>query len=113
MAGSALRNADACAAVMISGGASRIASGWTALTRKPARRAAASTSVAAFSVRIAASHRPWPRTPASSGWDTAAMPSDSCWPTEVAAPSSPSVSMTSSTARAAAQETGFAPNVEP
>ena len=36
----------ASARVRISGGASRTASGWTALTRNPARRAAASTSAA-------------------------------------------------------------------
>ena len=60
-----------------------------------------------------ASHSPLPRTPASSGWLTAAIPSDSTAPTCVTLSSSPSRSITSSTASAAAHATGLPPNVLP
>ena len=54
-----------------------------------------------------------PRTPVSSGWSTALIPSRSCWPMAAARASSPSASMVSSTASAAAQATGLPPNVLP
>ena len=89
MAGSAARNAAAWSAARISGGASRTASGCTALTRKPACRAAASTAAADGLVSTAASHRPRPRTPASSGCRSPASPPASCWPTAAAWASRP------------------------
>src|SRR5581483_8839856 len=113
MAGSAAVNWPASAAVRISGGASLIASGCTALTRKPARRAAASTPGASGAVSATARHRPAPRTPATSGWLTWPRPAARCSPTSVTFASSPSRSIVSSTARAAAQATGLPPKVEP
>ena len=60
-------NESASAADRISGGASRTASGWTALTRNPCRCAVAATAVAAGPLRAIASHRPLPRTPSPAG----------------------------------------------
>ncbi len=97
----------------MSGGASRMASGWTALTRKPARRAAASTSAARSAVSATARHSPRPRTPETSGCPTASIPAARCSPTAVTWASRPSRSIVSSTASAAAQATGLPPNVEP
>src|SRR5207247_893710 len=111
--GRAAVNSSASEADSISGGASRMASGCTALTRNPARRAAASTSGATSAVSTTARHSPAPRTPASSGWLIWARPAARCSPTDVTWASSPSRSMVSSTARAAAQATGLPPKVEP
>src|SRR5262249_56592565 len=63
MPGSAARNAPPSRSLRISGGASRMASGWTALTRKPASRQAASTAPATGPARTAASPKPPPPTP--------------------------------------------------
>ena len=78
-------NASACADPSISGGASRIASGCTALTRNPASRLAASTAPAAGPVSRAASQSPRPLTPHSSGWLVAARPVASRSPTAAGA----------------------------
>ena len=60
-----------------------------------------------------ASHSPLPRTPATSGCLIASMPAARCAPTAVTCASSPSRSIVSSTASAAAQATGLPPKVMP
>src|SRR5262252_70137 len=113
MPGNAARNAPASRSLRISGGASRMASGCTALTRNPASRQAASTAAATGWASTAASHSPSPRTPASSGWPVPPSPRARYRPTDAAWASSPSRSMVSSTASAAAHATGFPPKVLP
>src|SRR5690606_5111874 len=113
IAGSASVNDRACSSVRISGGASRSATGATALTRKPASRAATSAAAACGPVRTAARHSPRPRTPASSGWPADSMPAARTSPTFTALASRPSFSIVVRTARAAATATGFPPNVLP
>src|SRR3954453_4746919 len=113
IAGSASVKRCACAAERIRGGASRTASGATALTRNPASRAACSTAAALPSSTTNASQRPRPRTSCSSGAVTADRAVHHCSPRVVTWSSRPSRSMTVSTARRAAHETGLPPNVEP
>ena len=74
-------NESASAADKISGGASRTASGWTALTRNPCRCAVAATAVAAGPARAIASHSPLPRTAVTSGCLMPSIPAARCAPT--------------------------------
>src|SRR4051812_29592923 len=97
----------------MSGGASRTASGATALTRNPASRAACLTAGALPSSTTNASHSPRPRTSCRSGAVTADNAARHCSPTSRTWPSRPSRSITMRTASAAAHETGLPPNVEP
>ena len=111
--GRALRNESACVSVRTSGGTSRTTSGATALTRNPCSRAAVSTSAATGAVSTMPSIRPAPRTVATSGWPRPVMPADSAFPSDSARSSRPSASIVSSTASAAAQDTGLPPKVVP
>ena len=98
---------------LLLGGATRSASGCTALTSTPAVRAAASTCVAIGRVSTSARHRPLPRTPLTSGEEIRPWPAASRSPTVRTEASRPSRSIVSSTASAAAQATGLPPNVLP
>ena len=99
--------------VTISGGASRITSGFTALTSSPRRRAAASTAPACSPASCRPHHSPLPRTPITSGLPMLRRPCSSRAPVLAALASRPSRSMVSSTANAAAQATGLPPKVLP
>ena len=68
MAGSAARNSSASAAVRISGGASRIASGWTGVDEEAGSRAAVATAADAAPVSTTPSQQAAAAHPRDSGW---------------------------------------------
>ena len=97
--------------VTSSGGATRTASGRTALTSSPSASARPATALARSPSRRAASSSPAPRTSTTPG--SAASPAASRAPARWARPHTSSSSMTASVARAADSASGWPPKVEP
>ena len=96
-----------------SGGASRMESGCTALTRNPPSCAALATPAETGSVRATASSRPAPRTPATSGWCSCSTRAAMSLPSAAACSSRPSAAMVRARPARRRRTTGLPPKVVP